>query len=101
MSVRAAVELSKSSDDGGTVTVSVEHLEDGAVQVFHYDIGSRALALHGDSDYEAWATVAPENVAKLAFALLAEKFAGRSDALTAMQKFCADHDIPVTVGMFA
>lgn len=101
MDVRTAVDLAKSTDAGGSLTISLEHLENGAVQVFYYDIGPRALAAHGDSDYEAWAKVAPENIGKLAFALLAEKFAGRHDALTAMVKFCADHRVPVDFGAYA
>lgn len=101
MDVRTAVDLATSKDEGGSLTVSLEHLENGAVRVFYYDIGPRALAAHGDSDYEAWATVAPENLSKLAFALLAEKFAGRHDALTAMMKFCADHGVPVDFGLWA
>jgi len=100
MDVQTAVNLATATDEGGNLTVSLEHLDDGSLQIFYYDIGDRPMAMYGDSDYEAWATVAPAYIARLAFALLAEKFAGRTDALSELVKFCREHDIPVDVGVY-
>lgn len=80
--------LYRSENEGGRTTVSLERLEDGSLQIFYYDIGEDCRRMYGDSDYEAWVKVAPGELAKLAFALLADKYAGRHDAMSDFEKFC-------------
>ena len=70
----------------------------GSLQLFYYDIGDDALRTFGDSDYEVWTVVAQADLPKLAFALLAEKYAGRADALTDFQAFSQAHDTPIGGG---
>lgn len=85
--------LYRNENAGGRTTVSLERLEDGSVQVFYYDIGEDCRRLYGDSDYESWVKVQPGELAKLAFALLAEKYAGRHDAVSDFEAFCTAEGI--------
>lgn len=81
--------LAQWENAGGRTTVSVELLADGSLQVFYYDIGADAQRIFGDSDYEAWLTVPPDQLGKLAIALIAAQYTGRPDALSALRTFCA------------
>jgi hypothetical protein len=53
----------------------------GAIQMFGYDSGPGVQAFFCKDDYECWVTVPPTAVARLAFALLKEKFTGNLSAV--------------------
>ncbi|HEX8239183.1 MAG TPA: hypothetical protein VF574_05515 [Allosphingosinicella sp.] len=80
--------LYSNENEGGRTTVTLELLPDGSLQLFYYDIGEDSRRTFGDSDYEAWTTVPASELPKLALALLAEKYAGRHDALSDFAGFC-------------
>lgn len=94
------VTLYRNENEGGRTTVSLERLEDGSVQVFYYDIGEDCRRMYGDSDYEAWVRIAPAELAKLAFALLADKYAGRYDAVSDFEAFCKARGIEHDYGIW-
>ena len=85
--------LYSNRNDGGKTTVTLEMLADGSLQLFFYDIGDDCRQVFGDSDYEHWLTVPPGDLPKLAFALLAEKYAGRHDSVRDLAAFCKANDI--------
>jgi len=91
-------ELYRNRNAGGTTTIDLELKEDGALQLFYYDIGEAAQRSFGDSDYEAWANVPAPEVAKLAFALLADRWRGDPQALSAFRDFCGEHGVAVESG---
>ena len=96
-----SIELHRHQNEGGKTTIELERLEDGSLRLFYYDIGDDARRVFGDSDYEAWASVPPTELSKLAFVLLAEKYRGRADALSDFRTFCEQHEIPVAGGSWA
>ena len=77
----------------GETKVSLSLLEDGVIQIRYEDRSERARNLYGDSSYESWAAVSPDQFQKLVFALLFEKFTGRADALSAFRDFCVAHGV--------
>lgn len=93
-------ELFRNENEGGKTTVSLEQLPDGSLQLFYYDIGEAARRMFGDSDYEAWLTVPAMDLPKLAFALLAEKYGGRADAMSELRTFCEANAIAHDSGVW-
>lgn len=93
-------ELTRHENEGGKQSITLEALPDGSLQLFYYDIGECARRMFGDSDYEAWLTIPPTEISKLALALLAEKYRGRLDALSDLAAFCAAHEIPNDRGVW-
>lgn len=89
------VELYRQEDDGGKTLITLETLADGALQLFYHDVGEQARITFGDGDYEAWATIPAAELPRLAVALLAERYRGRSTALSEFRAFCASHAIAV------
>ncbi len=94
------MELFREKSDRQTRIVTLEQTEDSSVQIFCHDLGQAVREFYGDSDYETWLTVAPKEIPKLAMALLAEKFGGKSDALSELQKFCKALEIEANFGSF-
>ena len=88
-------------NEGGRTTVTLELLPDGGLQLFYYDIGEDSRRTFGDSDYEAWITVPPSELPKLALALLAEKYAGRHDARSDFATWCESKGIAHDGGTWA
>ena len=74
---------------------------DGAIVLEGQDMGPAVEAVWGDTDYEYRVRVAPPALPKLAFALLAEKFAGRLDAVTAFRDWCRTHGVEHEFGNYA
>jgi hypothetical protein len=66
---------------------------DGSVHLETQDMGAQVEAVWGDSDYEFWVDVPATALRKLAFALLREKYAGRSKAVDEFRAFCQQEDI--------
>jgi len=94
------VDLTNTQDADGATHVTLELLESGDLEVFYHDVGAAAQRTFGDSDYEAWLRVGAGDLGKLAFALMAEKFAGRADALSAARAFCEAHGIAFEAGVW-
>ena len=61
---------------------------DGSLRLDCQDIGENVLNFWGDDDYEFWVDVPAGELRKLAFTLLREKFANRSDAVDEFRDFC-------------
>ena len=75
--------------------------DDGAIVLEGQDIGLGVEEIWGDSDYEYWTRVAPPALAKLAFELLREKFAGRLDAVEVFRDWCQAHGVEHEFGNYA
>ena len=91
----------RNENEGGKTKVTLELLPDGSLQLFYYDIGEDARRSFGDSDYEAWITIPASGIPKLALALLADKYAGRHDALSDFGKYCETRGIANEGGSWA
>jgi hypothetical protein len=78
-------------DSFRSVRVSVN--DDGSVRLDAQDMGKQVEDVWGDSDYEFWVDVPATALPKLAFALLREKYAGRSGAVDEFRAFCKREDI--------
>jgi len=61
---------------------------DGSVSLDAQDMGEFTKKAWGDDDYEFWVNVPATALRKLAFALLREKYAGRSGAVDEFRAFC-------------
>jgi hypothetical protein len=66
---------------------------DGSVRLDAQDMGKRVEEVWDDSDYEFWVDVPAAALRKLVFALLREKYAGRSGAVDEFDAFCKQADI--------
>jgi hypothetical protein len=86
-------------DSFRSVRVTVE--ADGSVRLDAQDMGKQVEAVWGDSDYEFWVDVPATALRKLAFALLREKYAGRSKAVDEFRAFCKREDIEHEWGSYA
>lgn len=74
---------------------------DGGITLSGGDIG-RAVEEHfGDSDWEFWTKIPPAAVQRLAFALLRERYTGRTDAWIELKEFCAANGIAQQSGDWA
>ncbi|MBI1213690.1 MAG: hypothetical protein GC190_19700 [Alphaproteobacteria bacterium] len=74
-------------------TVRLQLQADGAIRLHAYDKGATARLTFDRDEYEFWVTVPPEAVARLAFELLSEKYAGRLQAVTEFRDFCKSREI--------
>ena len=61
---------------------------DGSIRIDAHDMGETAKAIWGDDEYEFWIDVPATALPKLAFALLREKYSGRSRAVDEFRTFC-------------
>ena len=66
---------------------------DGAVLMDAQDTGEYVERIWGDSDYEFWVDVPATALAKLAFALLRDRYAGRAGAVDEFREFCKKEQI--------
>ncbi len=74
-------------------SIRLEVREDGAVRLDCQDIGDAAERVWCADDYEFWIDVPAGEIRKLAFALLREKYAGRSGAVDDFRNFCKEAGI--------
>lgn len=79
-------------------TVDLYLNEDGAIKVEGGDVGPAVEQAFGDSDYEFWATVAPDEVKNLCFALLMERLKEDASAVDTLRDFCKEHNIECKFG---
>ena len=73
--------------------VSLTLHDDGSIQMFTSDASQTALKLWGKEDYDFWVTIRPEHVSLLAFELLRERFAGRTEATDELRELCRAGDV--------
>jgi hypothetical protein len=66
---------------------------DGSVLVDAQDIGKSVAEIWGDDDYEFWVDVPATAIRKLVFALLRDRYAGRSGAVDEFNEFCEKEGI--------
>ena len=66
---------------------------DGAVKLDTYDTGEVVERTWGHEDYEWWVDVPSSQVRKLLFALLRDRYSGRSDAVDEFAAFCKKEGI--------
>jgi hypothetical protein len=93
MEIEVTVELA--SQDGveyRKVRLSFDNA--GAIKIDAHDMGPSVEQVWDHEDYEFCVTVPPAAVARLAFELLKEKFAGNLHAVDALRDFCKEHQIP-------
>jgi hypothetical protein len=66
---------------------------DGSVRLDAQDMGKPVKETWGDSDYEFWVDVPTTALHKLVFALLRDRYSGRSGAVDEFRAFCKEHGI--------
>lgn len=66
---------------------------DGSVRLQAQDMGKLTEEIWGDADYEFWVDVPAMALAKLAFALMREKYSNRSGAVDEFRAFCEKEGI--------
>ncbi|SRR6266496_1490976 len=87
MSETFSIELYRQEGDNfRSVRLSVN--ADVSVRLDPQDMGRYVQEVWADSDYEFWVDVAATALRKLTFALLREKYAGRSGAVDEFMAFC-------------
>ena len=74
-----------------SVRLSVER--DGLVRLDAQDMGKLVEEIWGDGDYEFWIDVPGAAIHKLVFALLRDRYAGRSGAVDEFGAFCKKEGI--------
>ena len=65
----------------------------GSVKLYAQDMGVDVKEIWGDDEYEFWVDVPARELHKLVFALLREKYSGRSQAVTEFKEFCGKEEI--------
>ena len=65
----------------------------GSVKLYAQDMGVDVKEIWGDDEYEFWVDVPAKELHKLVFALLREKYSGRSQAVTEFKEFCGNEAI--------
>ncbi|MDZ4867367.1 MAG: hypothetical protein SGI91_08615 [Alphaproteobacteria bacterium] len=86
------VELAR-RDAGDFRSVRLQLQADGSLRLHTYDMGPKAPSADGREQSEFWVTVPPEEVGKLAFVLMKERFAGRLQAVTEFRDFCKGNEV--------
>jgi len=66
---------------------------DGALVMDAQDMGPLVKEIFDDSDYEFWVRVGRDAMARLAFELLKDKYAGRADAVDDLRAYCTARGI--------
>jgi hypothetical protein len=74
-------------------SVRLQLQADGSLRLHTYDMGPTSPAADGREQSEFWVTVPPDEVGKLAFLLMKERFAGRLQAVTEFRDFCKSSEI--------
>lgn len=73
--------------------VSLSCQDDGSIRLYASDVGPTAERFWGSDEYEFWVTITAESVTDLAFALLKQRFSGRSGAVDELREFCEQNGI--------
>jgi hypothetical protein len=80
-------------DGAGYRKSSLELGADGSITLVRHDLGPGLEAAWGADDAEVSVRLAPDAVARLAFALLAETLADREDAAEVLAELCDTHGV--------
>jgi hypothetical protein len=86
------IELAPRSDGARYRRVSLA-LEDGALVLTSHEMGASLEAAWGLDDEEITVRIAPDQLARLAQALIAERLAGGDDAGAVLGELCEEHGI--------
>jgi len=65
----------------------------GGLEIRRHEMGGGERDVWGEDDHEATLQIAPGEVARLALALLTERYTGRADALEALIALCDAHGV--------
>ena len=87
------VELARLHDGHNLRDVQLVLRADGGIEVSTCDSGDAPWKIFGHEDYEFEVSISPENVPRLAWALLRERLTGDLDATDTVAKFCKDSGI--------
>jgi hypothetical protein len=87
------VELAPRSDGARYRRVSLALEKDGALVLTSHDMGASREAAWGFDDEEVTVQIAPDHLAQLALALVAERLAGGKDAVQQLNELCEEHGI--------
>jgi len=68
-------------------------LNDGTLDLSGQDMGPMVRRLQGDADYEYGIRIAPADLPKLAFALIAEHYKGDLSAVQKVRELAERHEI--------
>ena len=74
-------------------SVRLQLQADGSLRLHTYDMGSKSPTADGREQSEFWVTVPPQEVGKLAFLLMKERFGGRLQAVTEFRDFCKGNEV--------
>jgi hypothetical protein len=66
---------------------------DGSVRLDAQDMGKVVEEVWGDDDYEFWVDVPATALRKLVYALIREKYLGRSGSVDEFRAFCIENEI--------
>ena len=66
---------------------------DGSIRSDAHDMGKLVEQTWGDDDYEFWVDVPAPEIHKLVFALLRDRYTGRSSAVDEFRAFCEKEGI--------
>src|ERR1700712_4642306 len=84
-----------------TRTVWLRVAKDGAIVMEAQDLGDIVKRQFDHDEYEFHVGVAPAALAKLAFELLRDKYAGQAGAVDALRDYCKERGIPHRFSTFA
>lgn len=79
-------------------TIDIYLEADGSLKVEGGDVGKGVEEFWGDSDYEFWTKIAPDDVPALCFALLRDKLSGDRNAVETAQDYCKAEGIKADFG---
>ena len=74
-------------------SVRLSACADGSVRLDVHDMGKFIEEGLGHDDYEFWVKVPATAIRKLVFALICEKYSGRSDSVDKFRTFCEKEGI--------
>jgi hypothetical protein len=80
--------------------VDVRLTPGGGLEIRRHEMGAGDRDAWGEDDHEATLRIEPVEVAKLALALLTERYAGRADALEALIEVCETHGVIASHGVW-
>ena len=76
------------------ITITLNEASEGGISLTGEDSGDAPRRHFGHDDYEYGLSIAADAIRPLAIALLSEKYAGDASAVSHLQEFCREHDIP-------
>lgn len=82
------IDIARRDSTDVSVSISVTANPDGGIRVEGCDVGEGVEKWHGDDDYEYWVEVPASEIGKLALLLLAEKYKGNLEAVSAFRTYC-------------